>query len=63
MLAAWGNSEGPSEQQEGRVGFQNHIFNDFAMILGLHFESLLRSDGLEFVLFQVCVLVAFRPIC
>ena len=37
-----------SEQQEGHVGVQNHIFCDFGMILAPHFKSFVGSDGLKF---------------
>ena len=34
-----------SEQQEGHVGFQNHIFCDFEMILAPRFKSFLVQMG------------------
>ena len=48
---AWGRPGGTSEQQEGHVCFQNHMFCDFEKILVPHFESFLGSNGFVFVLF------------
>ena len=51
ILAARGHLGGPWEQQEGQVGVQNQVFMIFEMILGLHFEVLLGSDGLSSICF------------
>ena len=51
ILSAWGHPGGPWEQQEGHVGVRSKIFSDFGLILGLHFESFLSSDGLNSVFF------------
>ena len=52
MLAARGHSGGPREQQKGHVGVWSKIFIDSGMIWGTHFESLLGSDGLDYILFS-----------
>ena len=54
ILAPWGHPGGPWEQQEEHVDIWNQIFN-LEMIVGLHFDSVLRSDGLDTVLFVALV--------
>ena len=47
------------EQQEGHAGIRNQICNDFRMISGPHLESLLNSDGLNYILLRACFQVTF----
>ena len=41
------------------MGVRSKIFSDFGLILGLHFESFLSSDGLNSVFFGACFQVTF----